>query len=213
MKKGNNGNPEVFVVDDDLAICESLQWLVESIGLKVKIYQTAKTFLEEYKPIYHGCLVLDVRMPGLSGLELQKQLAYQKVAMPIIFISGHGDISMAVKAMKAGAVDFLTKPFNDQDLLDSINRAIEIDQDRHQKQNELKEIMDYFQALSPRENQVMEILVKGHSNKVTADNLGLSVKTVELHRAKIMEKTRAKSFAELVKNALLREQFSTEFAK
>jgi FixJ family two-component response regulator len=211
-KNNKNDTPTVFVVDDDLAICESLQWLVESIGLGVKIYQTTKKFLDDYKPSYHGCLVLDVRMPELSGLELQKQLIGQKSTLPLIFITGHGDIPMAVKAMKGGAVDFLTKPFNDQDLLDSINKAIELDKKRHCQRAEFEEVNARFRELSPREKEVMGIIVDGHSNRIAADKLGISVKTVELHRAKIMEKTQVGSFAELVKNALFYDQFSTAFA-
>lgn len=189
----------VFVVDDDDAMSKSIRWLIESVGLNVKIFPNAKEFLDGYQHSDSGCLILDVRMPGMSGLELQQQLKEHSIHLPIIFITGHGDVPMAIKAMKAGAFEFLTKPFNDQTLLDSINKAIEVDISKRQEYAEIDDIAKRMARLTPREIEIMNLVVVGKLNKVIAGQLDISPKTVELHRAKIMEKMRARSLAELVR--------------
>ncbi len=197
--------PIVFYVDDDEAMCESIRFLIESVSLKIETFSSAKKFLDEYIAGTPGCLLLDVRMPEMSGLELQEQLRKRNINIPIIFITGHGDVPMATRAMKAGAVEFLTKPFNDQALLDSIQNAIEIDQEQQKADIEKNSIIERVKKLTPREFEVMKCVVKGNLNKVTAYELGISSKTVELHRAKIMEKMEAKSLAHLVKMVLTYE--------
>jgi len=197
--------PVVFYVDDDETMCKSVRFLIESVSLKIETFSSARKFLEEYVPGTPGCLLLDVRMPEMSGLELQEQLRKHKVDIPIIFITGHGDVPMATRAMKAGAVEFLTKPFNDQTLLDSIQNAIEIDEERRKISLERDHVAERVNCLTPREYEVMECVVKGNLNKVTAYELGISPKTVELHRAKIMEKMQVKSLAQLVAMVLIYE--------
>lgn len=194
-----NDKAIVYVVDDDNAMAQSIRWLIESVGLQVQIFDNAKTFLAAYDSQHYGCLILDVRMPEIGGLELQAQLKENDIEIPIIFITGHGDVPMAIRAMKAGAVEFLTKPFNDQALLDSINRAIEMDLRQQGKRQQRQKIAERIKRLTPREHQVMELVVAGKLNKVIAAELTISSKTVELHRAKIMDKMEAKSLAELVK--------------
>ena len=188
----------IHVVDDDTAMCESLRWLIESVGFNVKIYPGAKDFLEKYQDEAHGCLLLDVRMPEMSGLELQEQLNKLNINMPIIFITGHGDVPMAVRAMKAGALEFLNKPFNDQELLDCINRAIEYDTQRRRTCSERKAILERLSLLTTREKQVLKELVTGKLNKVIAADLDLSIKTIELHRSNIMRKLQARSLAQII---------------
>jgi len=195
--------PIVYIIDDDQAMIESLLWIIESIGLKVKTYATAQDFLNEYNPQQHGCLLLDVRMPGMSGPELQTRLInYGLPTLPIIFISGHGDIPLAVRVMKAGAIDFLTKPFNDQILLESINKAIRIDKANREKRQENAQAQARFDLLSPREVQVLQGIVAGKPNKVVSAELNISLKTVEAHRASVMKKMGVKSVPELVKLVL-----------
>lgn len=207
-----DSSASVFVVDDDDAMLISIRWLLESVGLRVKTFASAKEFLDKCKTSDPGCLILDVRMAGMSGLELQQQLKVQGMNIPIIFVTGHGDVPMAIKAMKAGAFEFLTKPFNDQALLDSINKAIEFDTTRRQANTELAVLSVRVERLTPREHEVMELVVEGKLNKVIAGELKISPKTVELHRAKIMEKMEANSLAHLVRIALtyrkLKEQTS-----
>lgn len=193
----------VFVVDDDDAMSKSVRWLLESVGLRVQTFSSAKKFLEDYDLKEPGCLVLDVRMPGMSGLELQEQLSKREIYLPIIFITGHGDVPMAVKAMKAHAFDFLTKPFNDQTLLDTINQAIKTDVTRRKEYAEFSSIAECIVKLTPRELQVMDLVVEGRLNKVIASELKISPKTVELHRAKIMEKMGVDSVAYLVRQVLI----------
>lgn len=188
----------IHVVDDDTAMCESLRWLIESVGFNVKIYPGAKHFLENYQDEAHGCLLLDVRMPEMSGLELQEQLNKLSIDLPIIFITGHGDVPMAVRAMKAGALEFLNKPFNDQELLDCINRAIEYDTQRRRTCSERKGILERLDQLTTREKQVLKELVTGKLNKVIAADLDLSIKTIELHRSNIMRKLQARSLAQII---------------
>ncbi len=195
-------NPIVYVVDDDQAMVESLSWIIESVGLKAKTYVRAQDFLDEYNPQQHGCLLLDVRMPGMSGPELQLRLNEKGAALPIIFISGHGDVPLAVRVMKAGAVDFLTKPFNDQILLESINKALRLDKTNREKQQENAQAEAKFALLSPREAQVLQGIVAGKQNKVISSELQISLKTVEAHRASVMKKMSVKSVPELVKLVL-----------
>ncbi len=195
-------DPIVYVVDDDQAMVESLTWIIESVGLKVKTYVRAQDFLDEYNPIQHGCLLLDVRMPGMSGPELQLRLNEKGATLPIIFISGHGDVPLAVRVMKAGAVDFLTKPFNDQILLESINKALRADKTNREKQQENAKAEAKFALLSPREVQVLQGIVAGKQNKVISAELKISLKTVEAHRASVMKKMSVKSVPELVRLVL-----------
>jgi FixJ family two-component response regulator len=192
----------VFVVDDDEVVARSLRWLIESVQLRVETFGSAQAFLDSHDPARHGCLVLDVRMPGLSGLDLQDCLARLKWAIPIIFITGHGDVQMAVRAIKAGAFDFVEKPFNDQDLLDRIQRAIKLDGLRRLEEMESETLLARRDSLTDREREVMSLVVEGLSNKVIAARLDLSPKTIEVHRARVMEKMRARSISDLVKSAM-----------
>ena len=189
----------VFVVDDDQAMRNSLKWLIESVGMKVETYGSADEFIRNYYPGRAGCLLLDVRMPGMSGLELQEHFIDHQIRIPIIIITGHGDVPMAVRAMKAGAVDFIEKPFNDELLLESIRNALVIDVDRRAQQAERAEIATKLAQLTPREHEVMEMVTSGKANKEIASALGVSAKTVEAHRARVMEKMEAESLAELVR--------------
>ena len=193
--------PTVFVVDDDQAVRDSLRWLVESVGLHVETFASVAEFQERYDPDRAGCVVLDVRMPGASGIELQERLAEQAIEIPVIIVTGHADVPTAVRAMKAGAVDFIEKPFNDQVLLDHIQRCIDQDGKRRDVRARENEIVARYQQLTSRQRRVMELVAAGRSNKMVADDLGISFKTVEAHRAKVMEKMRAGSLAELVKMA------------
>lgn len=193
----------VFVVDDDQAMRTSLQWLIESTGLSVQTFESADVFLSNYAHGQAGCLLLDVRMPGMTGLELQGYLTRQGYRLPVILITGHGDVAMAVKAMKAGALDFIEKPFHDEDLLRSIHRALDFDQ-RHRAGRLVRtDIAMRLAELTPREHEVMTMVTEGLSNREIAAALGVSAKTVEAHRARVMEKMRAESLAELVRMALL----------
>ncbi len=193
-----NEDAVVYIVDDDQAMTESLSWMVESVGFKTKTFSNAKSFLESYDAEQSGCLILDVRMPEISGPELQDKLNNQNINIPIIFISGHGDIPLAVRVMKAGAIDFLAKPFNDQTLLESINKAIRIDRQKREELFENKEILERAGHLSPRERQIMCHIVSGKLNKVISADLEISLKTVEAHRANIMKKMQVKSLPKLV---------------
>ena len=195
-------DPVVYVVDDDQAMVESLSWVIESVGLKAKTYTRANDFLVDYDPMQPGCMLLDVRMPGMSGPELQAKLNALGATLPIIFISGHGDVPLAVRVMKAGAVDFLTKPFNDQVLLESINKALRLDKLNREKQKENAQAEAKFALLSPREVQVLQGIVAGKQNKVISSELNISLKTVEAHRASVMKKMGVKSVPELVKLVL-----------
>lgn len=193
----------VFVLDDDAAMRDSLSWLIQSIGLPVEAYSTAGEFLSKYQPGRAGCLVLDVRMRGMSGLDLQEELARREIHIPVIILTGHADVPTAVRAMKAGAVDFLEKPFSDQALLDRIQRALELDRARRRSQAERAELASRLSVLSPREREIVELLVDGKANKEIAAALQLSTRTVEGHRAHIMAKLGATSFAEVVRLTLL----------
>lgn len=192
-------NPVVFVVDDDEAICESLRLLIADIGLEVRTFTSARQFLEEYDPSHPGCLVLDVRMSGISGLELQARLNEMGVHIPTIIITGHADVPMAVEAMKAGATDFIEKPFRDQVLLDSIQKAVDLDLRVRRQRQEHQDIQSRIQLLTQREREVMDRLVAGKSNKNIAFDLGISQKTVDFHLANILDKIGVSSVVELVR--------------
>ena len=191
----------VFVVDDDAPMRESLKNLIRSVGLRVELFSSAQEFLRSKRLDLPSCLVLDVRLPGLSGLDLQKRTTEAGMEIPIIFITGHGDIPMSVRAMKAGAVEFLTKPFRDQDLLDSIQEALERDRKAREERAALQELRSRFASLTPREREVMERVVAGLLNKQIGAELGTSETTVKIHRHQVMEKMGAGSLPELVRMA------------
>jgi len=191
----------VFVVDDDASLRASLQDLLESVGLRVAACASAQEFLRSPRPEGPSCLVLDVRLPGLSGLELQQRLAPGDLALPIIFITGHGDIPMSVQAMKAGAVDFLSKPFRDQDLLDAVHQALARDRDARAQRAERAALRRRFEALTPRQRDVMARMVAGLLTKQIAGELGTSEATVKTHRKQVMAKMRAESLADLIRFA------------
>jgi FixJ family two-component response regulator len=190
--------PTVFIVDDDQAVRESLQFLLESEDLQVESFDSAERFLEGYTIYRVGCLLLDIRMPGMSGLELQKELSKHRFSLPIIIISGHGDIPITVRAMRHGAMDFLEKPFNNEDLLDRVKNALQRDVDNQRKRMQLGSIRARLENLTHRERQVMELVVKDNPNKMIANELGVCIKTVEFHRARVMEKMHANSLLHLV---------------
>ena len=193
--------PTVFVVDDDDAVRHFLRGLIESVELRVEAFASGRDFLKAYEPGHPGCLVLDVRMPGMSGLELQRAMADRAIDLPVIILTGHGDVQVAVRAMKAGAVDFIEKPFNNELLLDRIQKAVAESVEADSARVEQHEIVSRVRLLTPRERQVLELVVAGESNKGVARHLGISEKTVEIHRARVMDKMRAKSLAHLVKMA------------
>jgi FixJ family two-component response regulator len=193
--------PTAYVVDDDEAIRTLWGWLMESNGIAVRTFASAAAFIESYRRGAPGCLVLDVRLPGMSGLTFQQELAKAHVALPIIFVTGHGDVPMSVRAMKAGAVEFLTKPFDDQVLLDAVHAALERDRLRRREEASLASLQARYEDLTERERQVMGHVVTGRVNKRIAAELGLSVVTVKVHRGQVMRKMQAKSIAELVRMA------------
>ncbi len=192
-------NGVVHIVDDDQAVRDSLSFLMKSVGINHDTHASANDFLERFDAEQPGCIVLDIRMPGMSGLELQEMLNERKSITPIIFITGHGDVPMAVEAMQGGAVDFLQKPFRDQELLDRINSALEADRKTRSELQERNELRRRYDSLTPREREVMEHVVAGKANKVIAFDLDVSQRTVEIHRARVMEKMRARSLAHLVR--------------
>jgi two-component system, LuxR family, response regulator FixJ len=194
--------PSVFVVDDDDAVRSSLRLLLKSVGLPAATFASAREFLATYEPDLPGCLVLDVRMPGMSGLELQQQLNLRGAVLPVIFITGHGDIPMAVEAMQHGAFDFLQKPFRDQDLIDRVQRALALDTANRAELREKVDIRRRLESLTPREREVLRLVSLGKANKVMAAELGVSQRTVEIHRARVMEKMGAGSLAQLVRMVL-----------
>src|SRR5215813_11311646 len=189
----------VFVVDDDESVCESLGGLIRSAGLRVETFASAQEFLAGPRANAPSCLVLDVHLPGLSGLDLQKRMAERDIEIPIIFITGRGDIPTTVRAMKAGATEFLTKPFRDHDLLDAIGQALERDRVARLRQAELAELRGRYESLTPREREVMELVVSGLLNKQVAAELGINEGTVKVHRGQVMQKMQAASLADLVK--------------
>ena len=202
----SQGLPIVFIVDDDEAVRNSLRLLVKSVGLTATALASAQEFLASYDPLQPGCLVLDVRMPGMSGLELQQRLNLRGAVIPVIFITGHGDVPMAVEAMQQGAFDFLQKPFRDQDLMDRIQRALERDRANRAELGERSRIRAQHETLTPREREVLALVTSGKANKVMAADLGLSRRTIEIHRARVMEKMGASSLAQLVRMVLDLEQ-------
>lgn len=191
----------VFVIDDDAAIRDALSSLIRSVGLRVELFASTRDFLPRKRPDVPACLILDVRLPGTSGLEFQRQLAEANIHIPIIFLTGHGDIPMSVRAMKAGAVEFLTKPFRDQDLLDAIQVALERDRIRHQREAEMATLRGRFESLTPREREVLPLVVSGLLNKQVAAEIGTSETTVKVHRSQLMRKMGADSLADLVRMA------------
>jgi FixJ family two-component response regulator len=198
---GSDTQPVVFVVDDDESIRKALGNLLRSVGLRAEAFATAPEFLAVKLPHAPCCLILDVRLPGLSGLDFQARLASARIEIPIIFITGHGDIPMTVRAMKAGAVEFLTKPFRDQDLLDAVQIALERDRARHRDEDAITALREKFATLTPREQEVMACVTGGLLNKQVAATIGITENTVKVHRGNVTRKMGAKSFAELVRMA------------
>ncbi len=197
----------VFVVDDDQEVRDALQLLMESVGLQVETCDSAQGYLDSFDPQRAGCLILDIRMPGMSGLELQARLVAEQLHPPIIIITGHGDVPMAVRAVQAGAEDFIEKPFNDQALLDSVHRALERDAKQRGVAIKQAEIQERLDRLTPREQEVMHLVVAGKRNKIIAADLNVSQSTIEAHRAKVMEKMEASSLSDLMRMLLSLEEF------
>ena len=191
--------PTVFVVDDDESVRSSLKFLLRSASLDSRAFGSAQEFLQAHDPVQPGCLVLDVRMPGMSGLELQQELNRRGATIPVIFITGHGDVPMAVEAMQHGAHDFLQKPFKDEDLIERVRRALAKDAKTRAALEEHKSIRTRLQSLTPREREVLMLMAQGKPNKIMAHELGVSQRTIEIHRARVMEKSGASSLAELVR--------------
>jgi RNA polymerase sigma factor (sigma-70 family) len=194
-----NGAPVVFVVDDDPSVRSSLKFLLSTVGLEVESFESADSFLHNKPPDAPSCLVLDVRLPGLSGLDFQRELAARKIRIPIVFLTGHGDIPMSVRAIKAGAVEFLTKPFRDQDLLDAVRIALERDRVRREQENDVMILQRRFDSLTAREQEVISMVVSGMLNKQIADQLGTAESTVKVQRSRAMEKMQAETLVDLVR--------------
>lgn len=195
--------PMIFIVDDDDGVRRALGTLMDSVGYSHAAFASASEFLRHYDPAHPGCLILDIRMPEMSGLELQQELNKRGHQIPVIFVTGHGDVPMAVEAMKHGACDFVQKPFRDQDLLDRVNRALLADTERRMEAADKEEVIHRWNTLTPREKEVMALIVDGKANKVIAMDLNLSERTVEIHRARVMEKMKVRAVAQLVKMSLL----------
>jgi len=196
------GDPTVFIGDDEVAVAESLRWLIESVGLRVETFSAASEFLARYRPERAGCLVLDVRMPAMSGLELQDRLKGQGVSLPIIFVTGHGGVQTAVRALKGGAFDFIEKPFDDQRMLDLVQKALALDADARRHTAAQAGAAARYASLSAREHEVLDLLIEGQTNKAIARSLGIASKTVETHRANVMQKMAAPTMPHLVKQVL-----------
>jgi len=194
--------PTVFVVDDDAAIRDAIRFLMRTAKLNVETFETAEEFLAQYRAAWPGCLVLDVRMPGMSGLDLHAELQARNITLPVLIVTGHGDVPMAVRAMKAGVADFVEKPFNNDELLQKVKICLQADADFRQEQAQHSEADQRIASLTPREREVMDLLVQGKRNKVIAAQLGISSRTVEAHRSKIMEKMNVTSLSEVVRIAL-----------
>ncbi len=201
-------SPRVFIVDDDPAMRKSVQYLVESVGLKAQVFESGKEFLDNAEPGWAGCAIFDVRMPGISGLDLQEQMQELGVNVPVIIMSGYADVPMAVRAMKTGAVDFVQKPFNDQTLLDLVQHAMDRDMQQRAHRVWLGQLRERSQRLTPRESEVMGFVVSGLPNKQIAAELGLSEKTIEVHRSRVMDKMEADSIADLVSMVMTLRQAS-----
>ncbi|MFW2404515.1 MAG: response regulator transcription factor [Gammaproteobacteria bacterium] len=193
----------VLIVDDDAAVRDSLSLLLKSVGIQSRAFSSGDEFLDAYQADWAGCILLDIRMPGMSGMEVQRRLVERDCTLPIIFITGHGDIPMAVEAMHLGAHDFVQKPFHDQELLDRIQAALSANREQQDDIDLKRDVKDRYGTLTPRESEVMSAVVKGHANKVIAMDLDLSQRTVEIHRARVMEKMQVRSLAELVKLSVL----------
>jgi two-component system, LuxR family, response regulator FixJ len=200
---------QVFVVDDDDPVRDAIGMLLETVDIPFQAFASAQAFLEAYDPACPGCLVLDIRMPGVSGLELQQRLIEMDARIPIIFITGHGDVPMAVEAMKRGAVDFIRKPFRDQELLDRIQEALQLESGQRAEFEAVEDLRGRLSALTPREREVFERVAGGQANKVVAIELGISERTVEIHRSQVMHKTGARSLADLVRMKLNLERAGT----
>jgi FixJ family two-component response regulator len=198
--------PTVFVVDDDQSVRNSLRLLLKSVGLTTQVMTSATEFLAAYQPSQPGCLILDVRMPGMSGLDLQRELNLRGATIPVIFITGHGDVPMAVESMQQGAFDFLQKPFRDQELINRIQRALAKDANTRAALQEHDRIRERLESLTPREREVLALMTEGKPNKVMAHELGVSQRTVEIHRARVMEKSGAGSLAQLVRMVMDQER-------
>lgn len=192
----------VFVVDDDAEVRDAMKLLMNSVGLQVETYASGEDYLDRFEPARPGCLLLDVRMKGISGLDVQERLLLEPIHPPIIIITGHGDVPMAVRAVKAGAIDFIEKPFNEQQLLDSVHRAIELDGKHRGRALRLADISTRMEHLTPREREILDLVVAGKRNKEIATELGISLSTVEAHRARVMEKMHAESLSDLMRMAL-----------
>lgn len=196
-------NPtRVFIVDDDQAVRNSLRLLFKTVNIDAVTFESGDVFLHEYDSDWHGCILLDIRMPGISGLEVQKTLRERGNTLPVIFITGHGDVPMAVEAMQMGAFDFVQKPFRDQELVDRVSQALNQNRQQQESTQHRRQVQSCYAELTPREKEVMECVVKGQANKVIAMDLDVSQRTVEIHRARVMEKMQARSLADLVRMSL-----------
>jgi len=201
-----NDQQTVVIVDDDSGVRDSLSMLLESVALPHRLYASAADVLADIENIYRGCLVLDIRMPGMSGLELQAELRYRNIGLPIIFITGHGDIGMAVKAMRLGALDFIPKPYHEQELLDRIHEALAWEADKHKLIDDHGHLLSRIESLTEREHQVFERVTEGQANKVIAFDLGVSERTIEVHRSQVMKKMGVRTLAQLVRQKLEAER-------
>ena len=193
----------VYVVDDDKLARESLEWLIDSVGLPVKTFDSGQAFIDFYEKDLVGCIVLDVRMPGISGMDLHVKLKQEGCNLPVIIMTGHADVDMAVRAMKAGVYDFIEKPYNDSLMLERIQSAIAFDQDNRKEQERIDSVKERIATLTPREQEVLKYVLKSTANKIIAAELGISIKTVELHRSNLMTKMQASSVTELVRLAII----------
>lgn len=198
--------PTAHIIDDDPAVRDSLIWLLESESISTRDFDSSTEFLRQYDPCWHGCIVLDVRMPGMNGLDLQERLISLNNTMPVIMVTGHADVPMAIRAMKAGALDFIEKPFSDEEILNSIKYALQEEDQASRARIDNTEIYERFQKLTPREREIMDLVVNGKANKVIAADLDVSTKTVEVHRSRIMYKMKARSISELVRQAIYMEK-------